>query len=97
MIALKVPKAIIEKGPSFCSHFEFEFYQNAQNEEMIQILFDKNPVRIEGASSSMIAKSEILKLTSWVRRTSEQHADDLKNYKPDFEKVFVDPVNTSFE
>ena len=88
---------MIEKGPSFCSHFEFEFYQNDENEEMIQILFDKVPVKIEGATSTMIAKTEILKLTSWVRRTSEQHADDLKNYKPDFENVFVDPVNTRFE
>ena len=96
-MALKVPQALIEKGPSFCSHFEFEFYQNNANVEMIQILFDKTPVQIEGASTTMIPKSEILKLTGWVRRTSDQHANDLKNYKPDFEKIFVDPINTTFE
>ena len=96
-MALKVPQALIEKGPSFCSHFEFEFYQNDGNEEMVQILFDKTPVQIEGASSSMISKSEILKLTSWVRRTSDQHINDLENYKPDFEKIFFDPINTPFE
>ena len=96
-MALKVPQTLIEKGPSFCSHFEFEFYQNDTNEEMVQILFDKTPVQIEGASTTMIPKSEILKLTSWVRRTADQHANDLKNYKPDFEKIFVDPVNNVFE
>ena len=96
-MALKVPQALIERGPSFCSHFEFEFYQNDAKEEMVQILFDKTPVQIKGASSPMISKSEILKLTSWVRRTADQHANDLKNYKPDFEKIFVDPINTIFE
>ena len=96
-MALKVPQTLIERGPSFCSHFEFEFYQNDAKEEMVQILFDKTPVQIEGASTTMIPKSEILKLTSWVRRTSDQHAYDLKNYKPDFEKIFVDPINTPFE
>ena len=64
---------------------------------MIQILFNKRPVKIEGASSTMISKSEILNLTSWVRRTSDQHADDLENYTPDFEKIFIDPINTPFE
>ena len=96
-MALKVPQALIERGPSFCSHFEFEFYQNDAKEEMIQILFDKTPIKIEGASSSMISKSELLKLTSWVRRAVDQHANDLKNYKPDFENIFVDPINTTFE
>ena len=96
-MALKIPQALIEKGPSFCSHFEFEFYQNDAKEEMVQILFDKTPIKIEGASSSMISKSELLKLTSWVRRTADQHANDFKNYKPDFENIFVDPINTAFE
>ena len=97
LMALKIPKALIEKPLSFCSHVEFEFYKTNSNEEVIQILFDKIPVKIEGASSSMMSKSDILNLTSWVRRTSDQHASDLKNYKPDFEKVFVDPITTAFE
>ena len=96
-MALKVPQTLIERGPSFCSHFEFEFYQNDAKEEMVQILFDKTPVQIEGASSPMISKSEILKLTNWVRRTADQHANNLKNYKPDFANIFVDPINTPFE
>ena len=51
----------------------------------------------KGASSTMISKSEILNLTSWVRRTSDQHTDELENYKPDFENVFVDPIYTLLE
>jgi len=43
---LKVTQALKGKGPSFCSHFEFEFYQNDANEEMIQILFEKTSVQI---------------------------------------------------
>ena len=90
-MALKVPQTLIERGPSFCSHFEFEFYQNDANEEMIQILLEKTPVQIEGAASSMNSECELFKLTSWVRRTGDQHANDFKNYKPDFEKIFVTP------
>lgn len=96
-MALKVPQNLIDMRPSFCSHIVFEYYQNHAKEEMIQILYDKTPVQIKGASSTMISKSEILNLTSWVRRTSDQHADDLENYTPDFEKIFVDPINTPFE
>ena len=96
-MALKFPQHLIEIRPSFCSHIVFEFYQNNAEDEMIQILFNKRPVKIEGASSTMISKSEILNLTSWVRQTSDQHAHDLKNYNPDFENVFVDPINSPFE
>ena len=96
-MALKVPEPLTEISPPFCSHILFEFYENNAEEEMIRILFNKIPVKIDGATSTIISKSEMLELTSWVRRTSDQHTHDLKNYKPDFEKIFVDLINTHFE
>ena len=57
LMALKVPRALIEKPPSFCSHVDFEFFLKNSNEEIIQILFDKVPIQIGGESSSMISKS----------------------------------------
>ena len=59
----------MSKPPPFCSHFEFEFYEDDQKQEFVQIFFNGEAVKIRGAKSTLISKQEFLMLTKWVRRS----------------------------
>ena len=78
MLALKFPDKLVFKGPGFCSHIEFEFYiENNSNNEYVQVVFDGIPVKLKGQQSSMIKREDFLSFTKWVRRTEEEHFEDL--------------------
>ena len=71
-LALQLDETILSKPPPFCSHFEFEFYENEDKQEFVQIFFNGEAVTIRGAKSTIISKEEFLMLTKWVRRSQIQ-------------------------
>ena len=71
-LALQLDEEIVSKPPPFCSHFEFEFYENQEQQEFVQIFFNGEPVTIRGAKSTLISREEFLLLTKWVRRSQSQ-------------------------
>lgn len=71
-LALQLDENILSKPPPFCSHFEFEFYENEDKQEFVQIFFNGEAVTIRGAKSTLISKEEFLVLTKWVRRSQIQ-------------------------
>ena len=71
-LALQLDEKILSKPPPFCSHFEFEFYENENEQQFVQIFFNGEAVTIRGAKSTLISKEEFLMLTKWVRRSQIQ-------------------------
>ena len=71
-LALQLDENTLSKPPPFCSHFEFEFYENEDKQEFVQIFFNGEAVTIRGAKSTLISKEEFLVLTKWVRRSQIQ-------------------------
>jgi len=71
-LALQLDEKILSKPPPFCSHFEFEFYENEDKQEFVQIFFNGEAITIRGAKSTIISKDEFLMLTKWVRRSQIQ-------------------------
>ena len=74
----------IEEGKLF---YEKRWFRRGQSVQVEPKSGEKFPALISAIGTEAI----------WVRRTSDQHINDLENYKPDFEKMFVDPINTPFE
>ena len=62
----------MSKPPPFCSHFEFEFYEDDEKQEFVQVFFNGEAVTIRGAKSTLISKQEFLMLTKWVRRSQSE-------------------------
>ena len=71
-LALQLDEAILSKPPPFCSHFEFEFYEDDEKQEFVQVFFNGEAVTIRGAKSTLISKQEFLMLTKWVRRSQSE-------------------------
>ena len=71
-LALQLDEKILSKPPPFCGHFEFEFYENEDKQEFVQIFFNGEAITIRGAKSTIISKEEFLMLTKWVRRSQIQ-------------------------
>ena len=79
-LALQLDEKILCKPPPFCSHFEFEFYENKDKQEFVQIFFNREAVTIRGAKSTIISKEEFLMLTKWVRRSQIQLEAEINEF-----------------
>ena len=79
-LALQLDEKILSKPPPFCSHFEFEFYENEDKQEFVQIFFNGEAITIRGAKSTIISKEEFLMLTKWVRRSQIQLEAEINEF-----------------
>ena len=58
LLALQLDDEILNKPPPFCSHFEFEFYENEEQNEYVQVYYNGELVTIGGAKSKLISKKD---------------------------------------
>ena len=72
MVALRVPTHVMAHLPPYCAHFEFEFYQNQNGHELVQVCYQGEPIQLGGANGTMMTRDEFLSVTAWVRRTQAQ-------------------------
>jgi len=72
MVALRVPTHVMAHLPPYCAHFEFEFYQNQNGHELVQVCYQGEPIQLGGANGTIMTRDEFLSVTAWVRRTQAQ-------------------------
>lgn len=103
LCALRVAPEVNNYWPRFCAHIDFEFLSNDSGEQFVRVLYDETPIKIGGASESLITLEEFLDLTKWVRMSqtafeaaSKMDDSDWKpKYTADEIESYVDGKNTA--